>query len=75
MEVVSEIHGSRDVGSAGIEGDAAMPLMRIHSGASLGVTFCQVLPSSVVRLMRPSSEPTQMSPAFRGDSSTVKMVS
>ena len=39
--------------------------MRLHSGISLGVTFVQVLPSSCVSWISPSSVPTQSRPFVR----------
>src|SRR2546422_10243480 len=55
-------------------GEASMELIWIHSGMSLGVTFCQVLPASRVTWTRPSSEPVQITPLVTGDSIRVKMV-
>ena len=46
-----------------------------HSGMSLGVTFVQWAPPSVVSWISPSSVPAQISPCFSGLSTTEKMVS
>ncbi len=56
-------------------GDASIALIWIHSGIPLGVTFCQVLPSSRVTCTRPSSEPAQITPGSAVDSPRAKIVS
>jgi hypothetical protein len=56
-------------------GEASIELIWIHSGIPFGVTFCQVLPSSRVTWMSPSSEPAQSTPFSTGDSASAKIVS